>query len=135
MEACICLHTFGGPLDELKVIEVAVGDKNILTKAVEIAEFFLDSDGTAFEPSLTKAAEAITAQAYQKADVIFITDGQAPIASKFLAELIDIKKKREFKVFGVLIQSHDISTLKEFSDEIIKVNELLDAEAEPLLEI
>jgi len=132
--AFVCIH-FGGPLDELKVIEVAVGDKNILTKAVEIAEFFLDSDGTAFEPALTRAAESVTSQAYQKADVVFITDGKAPIAPKFLADFLDMKRRREFRVFGVPIQSHDVATLKEFSDELIRVNELLDAEAEPLLEI
>jgi hypothetical protein len=38
-------------------------------------------------------------------------------------------------VFGVPIQSHDISTLKEFSDEIIQINELLNAEAEGLMGI
>ncbi|MDP3106265.1 MAG: hypothetical protein Q8M95_16860, partial [Candidatus Methanoperedens sp.] len=132
--AFVCIH-FGGPLDELKVIEVAVGDKNILIKAVEIAEFFLDSDGTAFGPALTRAAESAASQAYQKADVVLITDGQAPVGPEFLADFLDIKKKREFRVFSVPIQSRDTSTLKKFSDEIIQVNELLDAEAEPLLEI
>ncbi len=102
---------------------------------MEIAEFFLDSDGTAFEPALTRAAESVTSQAYQKADVVFITDGKAPIAPKFLADFLDMKRRREFRVFGVPIQSRDTSTLKEFSNEIIQVNELLDAEAEPLLEI
>lgn len=52
----------------MKIIEIAVGDKNLLTKAVEIAEFFLDSDETAFEPALTRAAESDALQAYQKAD-------------------------------------------------------------------
>lgn len=126
-------YTLADP-DELKFIEIAVGDKNILTKAVEIAEFFLDSDGTA-ELALTKAAESITAQAYQKADIVFITDGQATLTPKFLAEFLEIKKRRKFRVFSVPIQSRDILTLREFSDEIIHVNELLDAEAGPLLEI
>ncbi|MDO8726576.1 MAG: hypothetical protein Q7J35_10960, partial [Candidatus Methanoperedens sp.] len=132
--AFVCIH-FGGPLDKLKVVEIAVGDKNILTKAVEIAEFFLDSDGTAFEPALTRAAESVASQTYQKADVVFITDGQAPVAPEFLVDFLDLKGRREFRVFGVPIQSRDISTLKEFSDEMIQVNELLDAQAEPLLEI
>jgi len=132
--AFVCMH-FGGRLDELKVIEVAIGDKNILTKAVEIAEFFLDSDGTAFEPAQKKAAETVASQAYQKADVVFITEGQAPLAQKSLADFLDLKRKREFRVFGVPIQSRDTSTLKELRDEIIQVYELIDAEAEQLLEI
>ena len=125
--AFVCIH-FGLPLDELKVVDIAVGDKNILTKAEEIAEFFLDSDGTAFEPALKKAAESVASQAYQKADVVFITDDEAPISQKFLADFLDLKRMRKFKVFGVMVQSRDISTLKEFSDEIVQVNELLDAE-------
>ena len=32
-------------------------------------------------------------------------------------------------------QSRDISMIEEFSDEIVRVDELLDAEAEQLLEI
>ncbi len=57
--AFVCIH-FDGPLDELNIIEITVGDKNILTKAVEIAEFFLDSDGTAFEPALAQASDIIS---------------------------------------------------------------------------
>jgi len=132
--AFVCIH-FGGPVDKLKVIEVEVGDKNILTKAVEIAEFFLNSNGTAFEPALMRAAEAVASCAYHKADVVFITDGQAPVSSKFLGEFLDTKKKREFRVFGILIQSHQSLVLKEFSDEIVRVDELLDAEAEVVLGI
>ncbi|NJD53028.1 MAG: VWA domain-containing protein [Candidatus Methanoperedens sp.] len=130
----VCIH-FGGPLDELKVIEVAAGDKNILIKAVEIAEFFLNSGGTAFGPALKKATKVVASQAYQKADVVFITDGQDPVAPKFLVEFLNSKKQREFRVLSVLVQSRDNTILKEFSDEIVKVDELLDAEAEGLMEI
>lgn len=130
--AFVCIH-FGGPLDELKVIEVAVDDKNVLTKAVEIAEFFLNSDGTAFEPALKKAVEIITSQKYQKADVVFITDGQAVISGKFMADFIDLKKKKEFRIFGVLIRSLKNETLKVFSDDVVEVSELLDTEAEMVL--
>jgi len=132
--AFVCIH-FGGPPDKLKVIEVAVGDREILNKAVEMAEFFLNSGGTAFEPALGRAAELIESQEYKKADIVFITDGKAPISQTFLAEFLEIKKRREFRVFSVPIQSRGISTLKEFSDEIVRVDELLYAEAEQVMEI
>jgi len=54
--AFVCIH-FGGPPDKLKVIEVAVGDREILTRAMELAEFFLNSDGTAFEPALGRGRQ------------------------------------------------------------------------------
>jgi len=79
--------------------------------------------------------ELISKQSFKKADVVFITDGKAPIGPKFLSGFLESKKSKEFRVFGVLIQSHNTETVKKFSDEIIEVAELLDAEAEPLLEI
>jgi uncharacterized protein with von Willebrand factor type A (vWA) domain len=61
--------------------------------------------------------------------------GTHSIGTKFLSGFLDSKKSKEFRVFGVLIQSHNTETLKKFSDEIVDVAELLDAEAEALLEI
>ncbi|MCG2737527.1 MAG: hypothetical protein L6282_14180 [Candidatus Methanoperedenaceae archaeon] len=84
---------------------------------------------------MSQALELISKQSFKKADVVFITDGNAPISPKFLSGFLDSKKSKEFRVFGVLIQSHNTETLKKFSDEIVDVAELLDAEAEPLLEI
>jgi uncharacterized protein with von Willebrand factor type A (vWA) domain len=129
-----CIH-FGSSSDPLKVIEIEPGDKDILAKAVWVAEYFLNASGTAFEPALARVTELISKQSFQKADMVFITDGNAPIDSKFLADFLEQKKKREYRAFGVLIQSSFDGTLKTFCDEIVEVAELLDAEAEPLLEI
>jgi len=129
-----CIH-FGGQSDSLEIIEKNPGEKDILRKAVKVAEFFLNAGGTAFEPALSQAQELISKQDFKKADVVFITDGNAPIGTKFLSGFLDSKKCKEFRVFGVLIQFHNTETLKKFSDEIVDVAELLDAEAEPLLEI
>jgi hypothetical protein len=63
-----------------------------------MAEFFIKSDGTAFEPALGRATELIESQAYQKADIMFVTDGQAPVASKFLVKFLETKK--EFRNSG-----------------------------------
>jgi uncharacterized protein with von Willebrand factor type A (vWA) domain len=129
-----CIH-FGGQSDALEIIEIEPGEKEILSKAVKVAEFFLNAGGTAFEPALARVTELISKQSFQKADLVFITDGNAPIDSKFLADFLEQKKKREYRAFGVLIQSSFDRTLKTFCDEIVEVAELLDAEAEPLLEI
>jgi len=42
-----CIH-FGGQVDAPKVIEIVPEDRDILQKAVQIAEFFLNSGGTDF---------------------------------------------------------------------------------------
>jgi uncharacterized protein with von Willebrand factor type A (vWA) domain len=129
-----CIH-FGGQSDALEIIEIERGEKDILNKAIKVAEFFLNAGGTAFEPALSQALELISKQSFRKADVVFITDGNAPIGPKFLSGFLESKKSKEFRVFGVLIQSHNTETLKKFSDEIVDVAELLDAEAEPLFDI
>jgi len=129
-----CIH-FGGQSDALEIIEIEPGERDILNKAIKTAEFFLNAGGTAFEPALSQIVELISKQGFKKADVVFITDGNAPIGPKFLSGFLDSKKSKEFRIFGVLIQSHNAETLKKFSDEIIDVAELLDVEAEPLLEI
>ncbi len=67
--------------------------------------------------------------------MVFLTDGSALITPKFLSSFLELKKKKEFKVSGVLIQSLNVDTLKKFSDYMVEVADLLDAEAEALLEI
>jgi hypothetical protein len=41
------------------------------------------------------------------------------LGTKFLSGFLDSKKSKEFKVFDVLIQSHNIETLKKFSDKAL----------------
>jgi hypothetical protein len=68
---------FGGQSDALEIIEIEPGEKDILNKAIKVAEFFLNAGGTAFEPALSQALELISKQGFKKADVVFITDGNA----------------------------------------------------------
>jgi len=132
--AFACIH-FGSQSDELKVIEIEPGDKDILIKAIGVAEYFLNASGTAFEPALSKVTELISKQGFQKADLVFITDGNAPISDVFLKAFLEQKKARDYQAFGVLIQSSFDETIGRFCDKTVEVAELLDAEAEPLLEI
>ena len=132
--AFACIH-FGSQSDELKVIEIEPGDKDILIKAIGVAEYFLNASGTAFEPALSKVTELISKQGFQNADLVFITDGNAPISDVFLKAFLEQKKARDYQAFGVLIQSSFDETIGRFCDKTVEVAELLDAEAEPLLEI
>jgi uncharacterized protein with von Willebrand factor type A (vWA) domain len=53
-----CIH-FGGQSDALETIEIKPGEKDILSKAVKVAEFLLNAGGTAFEPALSQTLELI----------------------------------------------------------------------------
>jgi hypothetical protein len=63
-----CIHSCGKS-DALETIEIKPGEKDILSKAVKVAEFFLNAGGTAFEPALSQAQELISKQSFKKADV------------------------------------------------------------------
>jgi uncharacterized protein with von Willebrand factor type A (vWA) domain len=41
----VCIH-FGGQSDALEIIEINSGEKDILNKAIKVAEFFLNAGGT-----------------------------------------------------------------------------------------
>lgn len=111
-----CIH-FGGRGDAPKVIEIAPDDRDILQKAVETAEFFLNSGGTDFMQPLAEAGRLIEESRYNEADddEVFITDGQAAVEEKFLEEFLSLKKRKEFRLMSVLIQSGIKSTLERGS--------------------
>lgn len=111
------------------MIEITPDDRDILQKAVETAEFFMNSGGTDFMQPLSQAGRLIEVSRYNKADVVFITDGQSDVEEKFLGEFLDLKKRKEFRVVSLLIQSGMKSTLEQFSDAVVSVTEMLDSEA------
>jgi len=46
-----------------------------------------------------------------------------------MEEFLSLKKRKEFRLMSVLIQSGMKSTLERFSDAVVSVKELLDSEA------
>jgi uncharacterized protein with von Willebrand factor type A (vWA) domain len=93
-EERVCLYSFRWTLDTLEIIEIEAGEKKILSKAIKVAEFFLNAGGTAFEPALSQALELISKQSFKKTDVVFITDGNVPIVqSSFLVSLTQRRAK------------------------------------------
>ncbi|MCX8057789.1 MAG: VWA domain-containing protein [Spirochaetes bacterium] len=89
-------------------------------------EYFVGG-GTNFEPALTLAKQKIdTEQNFSKADIIFITDGEAPVSPKWLQEFLEWKKSKNVYVYSILIDvtlNSDIS-IKKFSDEIQVLSKL-----------
>ena len=87
---------------------------------LEMAETFL-SGGTAFEPPLELARDKIMQEkAFEKADIVFITDGESVVRDSWLKDFLAWKKEKAIKVHSILITVDWASdaTLKEFSDSI-----------------
>lgn len=82
------------------------------------------SGGTEFEEPLNMAFQMIhrgKETGYKKADIVFITDGEATVSDKFLEVFNMGKKLVNFQVIGVVIDYHNDHTVRKFSDQLIHV--------------
>ncbi len=101
-------------------------NKYEISNVIDMIEYFAGG-GTLFEPALTLAKEKInTLNEFQKADIIFITDGEAPVRDNWVASFNKWRKEKHVQIMSVIIDASycsDIS-LKKFSDQVIKLTNL-----------
>lgn len=91
---------------------------------VQLAETFLGG-GTRFDKPLEEALRVIEESCFKKADVVFVTDGEAYLRTSFIESFNRTKKEKEFNVLTLLIES-DSSSDKEgivrtFSDKVVEI--------------
>ena len=100
---------------------LAVKDEAVLG----FAEHF-PGGGTAFEPPLRRAMEAVSEGSYRNGDIIFITDGEASISPDLVRDIRENKKKHRFSIWGLLVdmEGHQRGTLEQVADEIRNVGDL-----------
>lgn len=83
--------------------------------------------GTDYTPALSRAIELIAQDRYQKADVVMITDGICRLREPFLQHLFEEKRTKKFRIWSVLIGSHDpYGELSKWSDRVWPISELTD---------
>lgn len=89
---------------------------------IDIATSFLNG-GTSFEPPLKEALKVVSKDKFGDGDIIFVTDGESSISRKFVDEFNKTKKDKDFSVMSLVIGRGKESTVKQFSNEIVKINE------------
>ena len=94
-------------------------------EVLRFAEHF-PGGGTDFEPPLRRALESVTKGNYKRGDIVFITDGHAPVSSELVARIETLRKRYRFKIRGVLVDvaDHEQSSLAAFADDIRCVSDL-----------
>lgn len=94
-------------------------------KVIQLAEFF-SSGGTSYHGALNEALKSIQESKYNKADVLFITDGDpnGHLKEAFKTRFLSAKKEKEFYVEGMLIGGTNHSYLKDFCDHITEFGDL-----------
>lgn len=115
-----------------------VGEVVIFTKGRATAEDVVHfstrflGGGTNYEKPLRASLDILTKSEFNKADVLFVTDGTSFLSSRFLEEFHTIKKQRNFECTSIiltnLIQTVNLDIVHRFSDKVIEVNDLFDAE-------
>ncbi|CAM4449416.1 VWA domain-containing protein [Paenibacillus tarimensis] len=95
------------------------------SQLIELAESFLNG-GTNFEAALKEGLKLIELNPYQRADIIFITDGMDSYTEWYADTFVPAKKRKGFRVITILMHTHPSSTIGLFSDEVIAANSLLD---------
>lgn len=76
------------------------------------AETFLDG-GTDYETPLAEAVRLMEQEAFENADVVFITDGNCALSQGTCEQLKEIQAMRHFTITGILLDAN--SSFSEFS--------------------
>lgn len=94
---------------------------------IDLASYF-SGGGTNFEPPLELAQVKIDddMDEYSEADIIFITDGNAPVSDRFTDKFNQWKEEKNVDVYSVLIDAlfNTDRGLQVFSDEIHKLSDI-----------
>lgn len=112
-------------------------DEPYFDKMEEMASYF-SGGGTNFTPPLKRAMKLFEADPKaSKADLVWITDGQAHLEEETKVNFLDMKKIKKISVFSIIIDvTYDViqHELKAISDQLVAVKELTDTIAGDLFE-
>lgn len=102
---------------------------------IELCNDFLGG-GTDFQKPLDQSLNILRSEKFKNADIVFVTDGAAPIRHDFIDMFNGEKKKYGFSVLSLLIGNNSKrSTVSVFSDEIYHANDFEDRNAHEIFKI
>jgi len=90
------------------------------------AELFLQG-GTNFEEPLTKAVELIESEGFEKADVVFLTDGECAVSDEFADSFRGKSRQLKFDVTGIIIDADKPGmtfSLEPFCKKVYRLSEM-----------
>lgn len=98
---------------------------------IQFSDSFIGG-GTNYELPLREALELLKKSEFKKADLLFVTDGSSFLPSRFIEEFEHTKKQKQFECTSIvltnLFNTVDLNVVDRFSDRVIEVNELFEAE-------
>lgn len=108
-----------------KVGKVIEFNKNRIdpAKIYELATCFFGS-GTNFVEPLNESLKLIDTSKYKYSDIIFITDGEAPIDEEFICKFNETKEKKQFRMITVNVSDKLEPALDRINDIQILLSDL-----------
>jgi uncharacterized protein with von Willebrand factor type A (vWA) domain len=107
------------------------GSPTIRQKA-SVTELLLDTcthftgGGTSFDRPLNAAVQVIEREEFNRADIIMITDGNAPLSDKFVEDFLAVKARKEFKLYVVTVGAcASPDALARIADEVWSYDEVM----------
>lgn len=100
---------------------------------IDIATTFIDG-GTNFEAPLATATKVIEKSRFNKADIVFVTDGEARVSNEFIGKWNELKAKRDFRVLSLILGTRT-SAVQLFSDRVILAEDFQDKAVHQAFEI
>lgn len=98
---------------------------------IQFSNSFL-SGGTNYEHPLRESLNILLQSEFNEADVLFVTDGSSFLPSKFIDEFNETKKKKQFECTAIVLtnlyNAVDLNVVNKFSERVIEVNELFEAD-------
>lgn len=98
---------------------------------IQFSDSFIGG-GTNYELPLREALKLLKKSEFKKADLLFVTDGSSFLPSRFIEEFAQTKKQKQFECTSIvltnLFNTVDLNVVDRFSDRVIEVNELFEAE-------
>ncbi|MEG1415273.1 MAG: hypothetical protein RSC49_01590 [Clostridium sp.] len=92
-------------------------------KMYDLATGFIGS-GTNFVEPLNESIKLINTARYKYSDIVFITDGEAPLDEEFIEEFLQIKEKKQFRMITVNVSNKIEEGLNKINDIQILLSEL-----------
>lgn len=119
-----------------RVGEVIEFNKNKVEpkKIYSLATSFYGS-GTNFVEPLTEALRLINKARYKYADIVFITDGEAPVDDEFIEEFNKQKEKKQFRMITVNVSDKIEEALDSINDIQMLLRDLTDETVEETNEV
>jgi uncharacterized protein with von Willebrand factor type A (vWA) domain len=115
-----------GSAKEIRVKTIEQPRRATMADVLEVAEPFFDG-GTDFQRPLTEARRIVEAgKGFERADVVFVTDGLCSVTPEFLAGFAAFKRATGTRVFAVLAdvgQSAE-SSVRLWADQVHRVVDL-----------